>query len=427
MSSRPAITFIVIASLAVLFVVAPACNNGGKRLLTFQRTQLSDVFFAEGSTFGDVNGDGINDVVAGPYWYEGPDFDSAYAYYEPKPFDPSGYSDNFFAFVYDFNADDRNDILIVGYPGKQATWYENPDSTADSWEAHVVLDAVDNESPAWTDLTGDNVPELVFISNGRYGYAGPDPVDPAAPWTFHAITPDSNLTAYTHGLGVGDVNGDGRMDLLEHSGWWEQPRELVDDSSWLKHEFLFSQDGGAQMYTYDFDGDGDADIATSLEAHGYGLVWYEQVFRSGQISFIMHIIINETADENDYGVSFAELHALDLADIDGDGIKDIVTGKRWWSHGDDGDPDPDPKAWLYWFKTVRHTSATRTKTASFVPHLIDDDTGVGVQVVAGDINGDRMNDVVVSNKKGTFVLLQERRLVDKSTWTAAQPKRVYPR
>ena len=115
------------------------------------------------------------------------------------------------------------------------------------------------------------------------------------------------------------------------------------------------------------------------------------------------MIIGETAEDNPYGVVFAEIHAVDLADMDGDGVLDVVTGKRWWSHGAEGDPDINPRAVLYWLQTVRTDGGVE-----FVPHLIDDDSGVGVQIVAGDINGDSLPDVIVGNKKGTTLLTQVR-------------------
>ena len=176
------------------------------------------------------------------------------------------------------------------------------------------------------------------------------------------------------------------------------------------------------MYAYDVNGDGLNDIITSLEAHGFGLAWYEQYREGSDIRFREHVFMNKAPEDNPYGVKFSEVHAIDLVDMDGDGVKDIVAGKRFWSHGRTGDPDRNDAAVLYWFKLVRNAD----HSVDFVPHLIDDQSGVGTQVVAADINGDGLPDTVVGNKRGTFVHLQQKQSVTREEWQAAQPARLFP-
>ena len=171
------------------------------------------------------------------------------------------------------------------------------------------------------------------------------------------------------------------------------------------------------MLVYDVDGDGDNDVVTSKAAHAYGLAWFENVpGAGGAIEFHEHRIMGERSEENDYGLVISQLHAQALADMDGDGIQDIVTGKRFWAHAEH-DPGSLEPAVLYWLQTVRDG-----KNVRFIPHQIDTNSGVGTQVVAGDINGDKRPDVVVGNKKGTFVFLHHAEEVDKQKWEAAQPK-----
>jgi hypothetical protein len=375
---------------------------------SFTRVKLSDVFLSEGASVGDFNHDGKMDVVSGPYWYEGPDLKVRHEYYPAAPIDPHGYSKNFFAFVDDFNHDGWDDILIVGFPGESADWFENPKGKEGAWIKHTICKSVCDESPTYTDLKGDGKRELVCITDGRFGYYEPDEKDANAAWIFHPISPKGPWQRFTHGLGVGDVNGDGKPDILEKNGWWEQPKSLEGDPVWAFHAANFG-DGGSQMYVYDVNGDGKPDVICALQAHGYGLAWFEQKksedrsqkSEGGEIEWVKHVIMGMKAEENPQGVLFTEPHAVDLVDIDGDGLKDIVTGKRWWAHGPHGDPDAMGPAILYWFQLKRNGNSVE-----WVAHKIDDDSGVGTQVLAKDVNGDGKPDIVVGNKKGTFVFLQ---------------------
>jgi hypothetical protein len=368
----------------------------------FVKITLHREFYCEGASFGDFNRDGVTDVVAGPDWYEGPGYGARHALWPRTAFDPHGYSDCFFQWVRDLDGDGWPDVLVVGFPGVPAAWYENPKSSDGAWTRHDVLqNAVDNESPAFVDLTGDGEPELVHSTGGVLGWSAPDH-GASEPWVFHALSDERGYVAFTHGLGVGDVDGDGRADVLEATGYFLQPPSFAGEPLWTRVDQPFGA-GGAQMPVLDVDGDGDADVVTSLAAHGYGLAWFEQTAPAAP-AFDEHVIVADAAPEAGAAVVMHEPHAVAVADIDGDGTGDIVSGERFWGHVPSGTPDFDEPARLYWFKAERSEAGT-----VFTPTLIDDDSGVGTELTLGDLDGNGSIDILVSNKKGAFVFLQTSR------------------
>lgn len=404
----------------VICLLTMSCSNAQEQKLTeskvsFNKIQLLEKYVSEGASIGDIDNDGHTDIVSGVLWWKGPDFEERYAYAPVKYFPITGpglegYTDNFFTFPEHFDSDEWMDILRVGVAGEDSEWIKNvaQNSYAEidfvhKPTYHSAFSHVCHESPDLINIIGDEQKEMVAFSNGYLSLGIPTSKD-GDDWHMLPISEkdETKFTKYSHGLGAGDINMDGLVDVIERSGWWEQPENWDRSTPWKYHYYPFSSGtGGGQMFAFDVDGDGDNDVVTALDGHGYGLSWFEQIAVNNKIDFKEYKIMTDKPEDNPYGVSFSQLHAMSCADIDNDGLLDVVTGKCYYAHNG-RDPGAEDPAVLYWFKTKRNTDGT----VEFIPHKIDDDSGVGRQITTGDLNKDDKIDIVVSNKKGVFAFIQ---------------------
>lgn len=492
--------------------------------ITWKRTVVDKAFRSEGVAVADFNKDGKMDIFVGDVWYEAPDW-KMHVIRREQPYDPKAYSESFGCFADDFNGDGYADVIVIPFPGKACYWYENPGKGGKDWKPHQLTNSACNETPIYVDLFKTGKRLLVMgwqpegkTNQGEMCYFLPGK-DPTKPWERHSISGPSapgqevpGTQRFSHGLGHGDVNGDGRVDILVPQGWWEQPAK-IDGAPWTFHRTALGANA-ADMYAFDIDGDGKNDVISS-SAHNTGLWWHQQkdaktfitrdlfptpvslanlpkdhglsaeevaVFQAlnklrdqdkkapwrinlalcaqarkavgskgpfkydgvrllspsfGMVQFdaagIAKAVMTMLVDTNkqvtpglEVGVGVVQskgtyecivfigdrklfalpgqTHALHLVDINGDGLKDLVTGRRFWAHGPKGDDHPADPAYIYWFEAKRGSDGV----TSFIPHLIDDDSGIGTQFAIADMNGDGLLDVIVSNKKGVFVFIQTR-------------------
>jgi len=361
----------------------------------FRKHVITTDFISEGVAVGDVNKDGKLDILAGPAWFEAPtwkrhDIDT-FRTYPPK----TTYSRSFLNHCMDVNQDGWPDLIVMDFPGLSADWYENPGTKGGYWKKHRLYDNVGNESPLFVDVDGDGQDDIICgdsKTNELIWLQAPS--KGSTTWKRYAISeanvPHVNVNG--HGLGYGDINGDGRKDVIVRSGWWEGPAD-VKQERWKFHYADIGEDC-SQMWVLDVNNDGLADVI-SASAHRFGIWWHQQFRREDGEPQFGHRLISYITSQT---------HSTALADLDGDGDPDLITGKRYFAHTERLNPsnrstiDPgsyDPPL-ILWYENAGG------KSPFWIEHVIDDDSGIGLNTEVRDMNGDGRPDIVVANKKGVF-------------------------
>ena len=376
----------------------------------FRAQHIEDFYYGWSMAAGDFNHDGVLDVTVGNRYYLGPKFEESHEFYLGQPYNPAKeYAPAMVNYAADYTGDGWDDILVV--ESRPPVLYVNPRGENRRWTRHAISPPVISESIAFKDIDGDGTANPIFAGGGVVQWIAPDKANPTAPWKVYAVSTPGPPGMSIHGVGAGDVNGDGKLDIIVPHGWFEQPADSPTHVPWKFHQAAFGRAGnaGGDFEVYDVNGDGTPDIVTSLAAHGFGLAWYEQKkgANGADSTWTEHMIMGDFSAKNPGNVTFSELHALTVADIDGDGIKDIITGKRHWAHEESyTDPDPMASGVVYWFRTIRDPKAPGG--ARFEPELVHNRSGVGSMVQTADLNKDGAPDIMVGTNTGGWIFWNQR-------------------
>ncbi len=377
---------------------------------------------SEGISMIDMNGDGAPDLLSGAYWYENPGAQGGE--WKQHQFRTVGTHNEFVndcgEWVVDVDHDGLPDVVTTGWIQNGLWWYKNPGPKATvagtMWKAEKITDSFDTEGGAFADINGDGKPDVALAHYNRAGVLWVD---------FGSGQPKVHKLGGKeqdgHGIGIADINGDGKPDVLTPHGWFEQAD--ANNDKWQWHGDWDLGDAGFPILGYDVNHDGKLDVIYG-QGHGYGLYWLEQGGTPAHRTWVRH-----TIDE-----SFSQSHALILADIDGDGTPELITGKRYRGHGGDDPGSYDPVVvYAYKLPTKAQFASARSGAgrngqarsgASAAPPAggmqVADNTldpvftrttlsengtaSAGTQFIAADLDGDGDLDIASAGKLGVHVL-----------------------
>jgi len=352
--------------------------------LSFLKTKIASESYESVGVF-DVNNDGVLDIVSGAYWYVGPDFKDRHYIGSAKRY--GEYYDDFSTIPLDVNGDGNMDFITGGWFGEELVWKENPGDNSE-WKEHLIAKVGNIESTRSWDIEGDGIQEIV-------------PNTPNDPLIVYRLMLDDNgkgkgefqkhtITGmHGHGLGFGDINGDGRGDFIIPNGWLEAPKKPFEED-WKFHQEFELGTASVPIIVADVDQDGTNDLIVG-QGHDYGLDWYRQV-KGKERNWI-----KESIDPFN-----SQYHSMEWEDMDNDGQKELVTGKRYRAHNGK-DPGGNDATGIYYFKWTG--TALSKQVVDYGVYGEGKGTGVFFKVI--DINASGKKDIIVAGKDGLYIYYNE--------------------
>jgi len=382
--------FFIITSMFLFSAFSGFCQSGhsiqknGSGSLKFIKRQIASESFESVEVF-DVNNDKVPDIVSGSFWYEGPAYFKRHYIGAAKQF--GEYWDEFSTIPLDINGDGRTDFITGGWFGKVLVWRENP-GNENEWKEHVIAETGNVETTAAWDMDGDGTPEII-------------PNTPNDPLVIYKLVKNSQGKGtgsferikitndkQGHGLGYGDINGDGRGDLIINTGWFEASGNIYKDT-WIFHKEFDLGTASVPVIIADVNKDGLNDLIAG-QAHGYGLDWYEHKTdkKTKLSSWIKHPI-------DPFNSQF---HTMKWVDLDGDGKEELITGKRYRAHNGNDPGENDPVG-IYYYKW--NGDSFTKQVVSY--RAFGEGKGLGIYFSVTDLTGSGRKDIIAAGKDGLYI------------------------